>query len=177
MPANSTLPLGAAFLAVTISCALADDKCRLSWEVPASDTKYTQQFALEVGDVPGHQIRIYELHRVYPNDKPNCEGLKRIESWSYGYSDYVNRNGPYHVYQVTTLKNGDKIFSDSTGISQTTLADDGSRKSSSEEGTEVWAGGTGKYKGVHGFRWNHGVFDMDKGLNQRRSEAEYWFEN
>jgi hypothetical protein len=49
-------------------------ECRLSWEVPAADTKYTKQFALEVGDIPGHQIRIYELHRVYPSDRPNCKG-------------------------------------------------------------------------------------------------------
>jgi hypothetical protein len=176
MSAISILSLGAVFFALTISNGAAQEKCRLSWEVPASDTKYTQQFALDVGDIPGHQIRIYELHRVYPNDKPNCEGLKRIESWSYGYSDYVNRNGPYHVYMVTTLENGDKIFSESTGTSQTALAEDGSKKSSTEEGTEIWTGGTGKYKGVHGFQWSHGVFDIDKGLNQRRSEAEYWFD-
>jgi hypothetical protein len=36
---------------------------------------YTQQHTLGVGDVPGHQIRIYKIHRTYPNDKPNCEGL------------------------------------------------------------------------------------------------------
>ena len=50
-------------------------------------------------------------------------------------------------------------------------------KKSTEEGTEVWTGGTGNYrKKIHGFQWNHGIFDLDKGLNQRRSEAEYWFE-
>jgi hypothetical protein len=43
----------------------------MSWEVPAADTKYPQQLALDVGDIPGHQVRVYELHRVYPNDKPN----------------------------------------------------------------------------------------------------------
>ena len=100
-----------------------------------------RQLALDVGDIPGHQVRVYEFHRVYPNDKPNCEGLKRIESWSYGYSDYANRNGPYHVYMITTLENGDKIFSESTGTSETVAAPDGSKKSSTEEGTEVWTGG------------------------------------
>jgi hypothetical protein len=55
------------------------------------------------------------------------------------------------------------------------VAQDGSKKST-EEGTEVWTGGTGNYKGVHGVQWNHGIFDLDKGQNQRRSEAEYWFE-
>ena len=82
--ALNRLPLSVAFLALTISNGAAQEKCRLAWEVPAGDTKYTQQFALDVGDIPGHQIRIYELHGAYPNDKPNCEGLKRIESWSYG---------------------------------------------------------------------------------------------
>ena len=164
MSASSIAPLSAAFLALTISCASADDKCRLTWEVPASDTKYTQQFALEVGDIPGHQIRIYELHRVYPNDKPNCEGLQRIDSWSYGYSDYVNRNGPYHVYMVTTLENGDKIFRESTGISQTTLAEDGSRKSSTEEGTQVWTGKTGKYRGSTGFNGTTALLTSTRAL-------------
>ena len=75
-PAINRVSLGMAFFALTISNGAAQEKCRLAWEVPASDTKYTQQFALDVGDIPGHQIRIYELHRVYPNDKPNCEGLR-----------------------------------------------------------------------------------------------------
>ena len=30
----------------------------MSWEVPAADTKYTQQLALDVGDIPGHQVAI-----------------------------------------------------------------------------------------------------------------------
>ena len=76
---------------------------------------------------------------------------------------------------VTTLENGDKIFSEFSGTSQTNNAQDGSRESI-DEGTEVWTGGTGKYKGVHGFQWNHGIFDLDKGTNRRRSDAEYWFE-
>jgi len=36
---------------------------------------YTQQHTLDVGDIPGHQIRIHEVHRTYPNDKPNCGSL------------------------------------------------------------------------------------------------------
>jgi hypothetical protein len=169
------VPLGMVFFAFTISNGMAQDKCKLTWEVPAVDTKYTRQLALDVGDMPGHQVRVYELHRVYPNDKPNCEGLKRVESWSYGLSDYVDRNGSYRGFMVTTLENGDKIFSEFTGTSQTMVAQDGS-KESIDEGTETWTGGTGRYKGVHGFQWNHGIFDLDKGMNRRRSEAEYWFE-
>ena len=50
---------------------------------------------------------------------------------------------------VTTLENGDKMFSEFSGTSQT-HSQDGSREST-DEGTEVWTGGTGKYKGVMDF--------------------------
>jgi len=40
-----------------------------------------------------------------------------------------------------TIENGDKILSESTGTSQTTVAPDSSKKSSTEEGTEIWTGG------------------------------------
>ena len=65
----------------------AQERCKISEDAPAG--KYTQQHVLDIGDVSGHQIRIYELHRTYANDKPNCENLKRTESWTRGYSDYI----------------------------------------------------------------------------------------
>jgi hypothetical protein len=79
----------------------------------------TQQHVLDVGDVSGHQIRVYELHRTYANDKPNCENLKRTESWTRGYSDYIDRNGRTWGYDVTLLENSDKIFFQFDGTSQT----------------------------------------------------------
>ena len=42
--------------------------------------------------------------------------------------------------------------------------------------TTRWTGGTGKYQGVRSFEWDHAVADLDKGLNDTKSEAEYWFE-
>jgi hypothetical protein len=36
----------------------------MSWEVPAADTKYTQQLALDVGDIPGHQVRRILVRQV-----------------------------------------------------------------------------------------------------------------
>jgi hypothetical protein len=65
----------------------------MSWQVPAANAKYTGQHAFGVGDVPGHQIRIFEMRRALPDDQPNCEGLKLVEQWLRGYSDYVDRNG------------------------------------------------------------------------------------
>jgi hypothetical protein len=147
----------------------------MSWEVSAADSKFTQQLTIDVGDIPGHQIRVLELRRVYPNDKPNCEGLKRVESWSRAYSDYIDRNGRAWGYSVTRLENGDQIFGELSGTSQTVIAPDGSKKST-YEGTMRWTGGTGKYLGVRGIQWEHGVFNLDTGMTQLKAEAEYWFE-
>ncbi len=175
MKAICAAPLGVALVLFAIPQVSAEGRCKMAWETPAADTKYTQQYTMDVGDIPGHQIRIVEIHRVYPNDKPNCEGLKRVEEWSHGYSDYVDRNGRVWGYDVTTLENGDKIFGQWTGTSQTVVASDGS-KEGTYLGTATWTGGTGKYQGVRGIGRDHGAFNLDKGLNQQKSEVEYWFE-
>jgi hypothetical protein len=66
----------------------------MSWVVPAANAKYTAQHTVDVGDVPGHQVRILGLHRTFPDDQPNCEGLKQVEQWLRGYSDHIGRNRP-----------------------------------------------------------------------------------
>src|SRR5262249_40545238 len=48
-----------------LSPASAQERCAMSWETPASNTTYTQQQVIDVGDVPGHQIRIFELKRTF----------------------------------------------------------------------------------------------------------------
>ena len=170
------VPIGVALSMVTIPNVFAQEHCKMSWETPAADTKYTQQVAIDVGDVPGHQVRIVELHSVYPpNDKPNCEGLKRVEAWTRGFSDYINRNGRAWGYPVLTLENGDKIYSEWTTNAQTVVGPDGSKKTTNMA-TARLTGGTGKYLGVRGFSRDQGVFDPDKGLNEVKSELEYWFE-
>lgn len=170
----SAIPIGIALAMFTIANAGAQQHCKMSWEPPAN-TKYTQQHAIDVGDIPGHQVRIFEIHVVYENDKPNCEGLKRSEAWARGYSDYVDRNGRNWGYSVTTLENGDKIFSEFSGTAQTVVGPDGSKQSTSV-GIERWTGGTGKYQAVRGIERTHSAFDPDKGVNQTTAEVEYWFE-
>jgi hypothetical protein len=167
--------ISVAIMVLAIPDASAKQKCKMSWEAAASDSKYTQQLAIDVGDMPGHQVRVYEIRRVYPNAKPNCEGLKWTESWARGYSDYIDRNGHTWGYSLYTLENGDKIYTEFTGAVQTHVAADGS-KQSSVEGTERWTGGTGKYQGVRGIQWDHVSFDPQKGLNQGKFEVEYWFD-
>jgi hypothetical protein len=175
LPAICAVPVGMAIAVLAIPGVSAQQKCKMSWEASASDTKYTQQLAIDVGDVPGHQVRVFEIHRVFPNAKANCEGLKFTDSWDRGFSDYVDRNGRNWGYEVYTLENGDKIYAEFTGTTQTAIAPDGSKKTTAE-GTTRWTGGTGKYQGVRGLQWAHAAFDPEKGFNQAKFEAEYWFQ-
>jgi hypothetical protein len=168
-------PLGLMLAVFAVPGVSAQERCKISWDTSASEAKYTQQLALDVGDVPGHQIRVFELHRTYLNDKQNCEGLKRAELWDHTFTDYVNRNGPWRGYAVVTMNNGDKIFQEFSGTTQTVVGPDGS-KQSAFEGVTRWTGGTGKYVGVRGLERNHGTANLDKGLNEEAGDAEYWFE-
>jgi len=144
------ISLGLAVAPICFSTVSAQERCKVSEEATAAKSEYTQQHVMDVGDMPGHQIRVFELHRTYPNDKPNCEGLKRTESWVRGYSNYIERNGPTSGYEITVLDNGDKIFSEYSGTSQTTINPDGSKKST-YTGVSRYTGGTGRYKGIRGF--------------------------
>jgi hypothetical protein len=155
--------------------APGQEKCKISWEVSAANAKYTGQHAFDVGDVPGHQIRIFEVRRTFPDDQPNCEGLKRVEQWLRGSSDYIDLNGPAWGYSVTVLENGDKIFAEFFSATQTTVSPDGLRKT---EATTVHklTGGTGKYQDVRGIQRERSVFNPDKNFIETRAEAEYWFE-
>ena len=164
---------GVALTLICFSTASAQERCKISEEATAAKSEYTQQHVMDVGDLPGHQIRIFELHRTYPNDKPNCEHLKRTESWDHGYSDYVDRNGRAWGYSVISFENGDKIFAEFSGTSQTTVTPDGSKKSTFT-GVTRYIAGTGKYQGVQGLLKSKVEFDPDKNVNQAQTEGEYW---
>jgi len=53
---SSAIRVGMAIALLTIPIS----KCKMSSEVRASDTKLTQRQAMDVGDIPGDQLSIYE---------------------------------------------------------------------------------------------------------------------
>ena len=62
--------------------ASAQEVCKRTIDLNAAISEYTEQHVMDVGDVDGHQIRIFEIHRTYPDIAPNCEDLKQTESWT-----------------------------------------------------------------------------------------------
>src|SRR5580704_8879996 len=71
---------------------------RLVFKVAAENTQYTQQHTIDVGDVSGHQVRLFEIRRTYPSNAPEINGMKIVESWARGISDYTNNNGEAITY-------------------------------------------------------------------------------
>lgn len=165
--------LGTALSAVGALEAVAQEKCQRTLDNSGAKSQYTEQHVMDVGDVPGHQIRIFELHRVFASDQPNCEGLKRKESWSRGYSDYVDRNGRAWGYTITTFENGDKVFGEFSGTSHTVVTESG-EKQSTYVGITKYTGGTGMYQGVRGLSRSRIRFDPIANVNIAESEEEYW---
>ena len=43
-------------------------------QVEQANARYTQQHTIDVGDVPGHQVRVFEVRRTYPSNPPVING-------------------------------------------------------------------------------------------------------
>jgi len=151
----------------------AQEKHRISYKWPAENTKYTQQSVIDVEDLPGHQIRIYEIHRTWPNNPPAFNGVRVKEEWIRAHSDYIDINGRSAGYYYYVLKNGDKIFGRFDGTSQTIVNPDRSKKSTFTAVITLTEG-TGKFRGIRGTARYIAIFDPKAGVNEGQVEGEYW---
>ena len=165
------------FLLAASTGALSQQKHPITTNADGQTSKYTQQYRIEVGDVPGHQIRIQETQRVY-NDKSTLEfrGVKAKEGWVRGFSDYTNGKGKAWGYGHWVLEGGDRVYYDYVGTSHAEPTATGSLKGG-YHGTTRIVGGTGKYKGIRGTTTDTVAFDNDPktGYNNSDGKGEYWF--
>ena len=152
----------------------APQKQRYVFKTPPGAGKYVQQHAIDVGDVPGHQVRLLELHYSYTEEAPVYDGVKVKESWLRAASDYTEGNGRAAGYTVAVLENGDKIFGRWEAVTQMTVRKEGEKLAQTNSITTL-TGGTGKFTGIHGTL--HGVATTDfKALSEATAEGEYWIE-
>lgn len=154
--------------------ASAQQKQKYSFKTPPGATKYEEQHAIDVGDVPGHQVRVFSVHSMYTAEAPVFDGVKVKEGWTRAATDYTEGNGRGTGYTVTLLDNGDKIFGRWEGITQTTTGADGSKVTKTNSVTSL-TGGTGRFEGIHGTLRTVTTTDF-KALSDVASEGEYWME-
>ena len=175
MNRRTTLILASAALlclavALPAGDAEAQQKQKVSYQSPAANTKYTQQHAIEVEDVPGHILRVYEIHRTYPNNPPMINGVALKEQFTRGTSDQTDNNGVSINHNTYVLVNGDKFFTRGTTVAQ----NNGPGKSSNASSAYI-VGGTGKLAGIQGVTRGKGASEPKAGINENQTEIEYWF--
>jgi hypothetical protein len=146
-------------------------KQQVVFKVEAANSKYTQQHIIDVDDVPGHQLRLFEVHRTYPKNPPVINGMNIVESWTRGVSDSINNNGAAVVYQVYIAENGDKFFVQSSTVAVQGEPD--GRLTTTTVGPVT--GGTGKFTGIRGLLRLLVTANLKTGENEARVELEYWF--
>jgi len=152
----------------------AQEKHKFSFITPPGLSVYTQQHEIEVGDVPGHKIRIYETRANYTGEAPSYAGIKVVEGWTRATSDYTDGSGRASGYGVNILENGDKIFSRYDVLTHTVVEGDGSRRTSVTIVTTL-TGGTGKFSTIRGTLRTAGGIDLTRGTTGSKTEGEYWF--
>ena len=164
----TTMTLMCLAVALPANDALAQQ--RLVFKVAAENTQYTQQHIIDVGDVSGHQVRLFEIHRTYPSNAPVINGMKIVESWTRGISNYTNNNGEGTVYGVYVFENGDKFFTrgslvtvQSTGASNLTAITVG-----------PITGGSGKLARINGMARTSTSANPEAGVNETQVDIEYW---
>ena len=143
---------------------------RIVFKVAAENTKYMQQHAIDVGDVPGHQVRLFEIRRTYPSNAPVINGMKIVESWSRGTTNYTNNNGEGTVFGIYVLENGDKFFTRGSLI--TVQTPQASTLTALTVGPIT--GGTGKLARINGVARTSTLADPSAGVAETQVDIEYW---
>ena len=119
---------------------------------------------------PAIRCALFEIHRTYPGDAPMIAGMKIVESWTRGVSDYTDNNGEGTIYGVYVLENGDKFFTrgtlvavQSTGVTNLTATTVG-----------PITGGTGKLSRINGMARTSTSANPKAGFIETQVDIEYW---
>jgi hypothetical protein len=153
---------------IVASGAVAQQKQQVAYRVPAENSKYTQQLTIDVGDVPNHVVRVFEVRYTFPNNAPVVNGLKLVEQWDCGFGDRIDGSGPATIYTVYVMENGDKFFVRNIGVVQNTAG-----KSTNTVVGNI-TGGTGKLGGIQGNTRSVADFSYSTGFVEPQIEIEYW---
>lgn len=163
------------FALIGATSTLAQQKQSVKFEAPAANTKYTQQQSIAVGDVAGHEFRIFENIRTFPKDPLIIDGISVKEWWTRGSTDYIETNGVGTAYHTLIMESGDKIFARANFVAQSAVSADGKKGANNLVAGPI-TGGTGKFLGIRGMLRFAATFDTKLGVNDSKGEIEYWIE-
>jgi hypothetical protein len=161
------LPLISLAIAAPADHAVAQEKQQVSFKAPAKDSKYEHQLNIDLGDVPNHIVRIFEIRSAFPDNAPIINGVKLIEARERGTADRIDGNGPGISYWMFVMENGDRFFARSASLVQTIAG----KLSASQVGNIT--GGTGKFAGMQGILRTTVNFNPTAGYAETSGDIEY----
>jgi hypothetical protein len=125
--------------------------------------------AIEPGDRPDRRMIQFVRVDVLSSKHPEWDGAEQMV---YGHSDSVGGSATNAGYSVTTLKNGEKVWSKWEGV-QYLVSKGGDAWELPFQGVFRFIAGTGRYKAIRGGGHYRGVA-TPAGLTQDSAcEAEY----
>ena len=161
-----------ALLAVPLSVGsvVAQTKQQVSVRIPFANLKFEVSQSVEIGDVPNHIVRVFELHYTVPSSSaPLINGIRLKEAWQRGTADIADGVGTTSSYFLYLMENGDKFFVRNEAIIQRT----GTGKLVSTGAGHIF-GGTGKLASIQGTTRNATTFDPKSGVaDEAELDIEY----
>jgi hypothetical protein len=164
--------LAAGLIGVTAFCAVSQAWAQQKYKIqgsPTSRSQYLQEHAIDVSDVAGHRLRVFEIRYDFPQHDYILAGVPVKEVFSRCMSDYVNLSGPFTCYEVTSLEDGNEVYSRTTGTSQSDGAGGLTLLT-----VQNFTGGTGKFKGIRGQVNGSGSRAPGAKSLSLQTSGEYW---
>ena len=110
-------------VSLSVSSVVAQTKQQVSIKIPLQDLKFGVHQSIEIGDVPNHIVRVFELHYAVPsNSAPLINGIRLKEVWQRGTADIADGVGTTSSYFSYHMENGDKFFVRNEAIIQRAAA-------------------------------------------------------
>jgi len=165
--AVTTMALLCLAVALAAGNAVAQQKQQVSFKATAENSKFTQQLNIDIGDVPNHIVRVYEIHRTFANNAPVISGLKLVEEWDRGIAELIDGNGSSTQNTEYVMENGDRFCARSTNLLQATAGKVAGRQ------LGYVTGGTGKFAAIQGIVRASFNIDFKTGFNETQTDIEY----
>ena len=124
---------------------------------PSNQVKYVQQKVIDVPDIKGHVVRIYEIEQKMKNTKL-CNGDGLILKKEYAMTDFIDHDGSVSGYIIFNTEKGDQLILKFTGNSQKKVGED----LADDQYTGRVIGGVGDLSAVEGDYQYTSKFNRDK---------------
>ncbi len=124
---------------------------------PSNQLNYVQQKVIDVPDIKGHVVRIFEAEQKMKNTKL-CNGDGLVLKKVYAMTDYIGHDGSVSGYAIYTTEKGDQLFLKVTANSQKKVGED----FADNQLTGRVIGGTGDLAAVEGDYQYIAKFNRDK---------------